>query len=133
MDQVHLILERYIAIHEKIFKFSLRKAIPIPGLFKPIDYGQHFVELNSLVSALEEVADSANNGTQATSASQQYVTALLNIMKVLRDMCKRLYDKSQGNLKNYSIDQYESDVTTYHGLLAKYRSLGLKFNEYNRK
>ena len=129
MDQVHLILERYIAIHEKIFKFSWRKAIPIPGLFKPIDYGQHFVELNSLVSALEELADSANNRAGATSAFQQYVTALLDAMRFLRDMCKRLYDKKQGILKGYTIDQYESDVTTYQGLVAKYRALGLKLIE----
>ena len=37
--QVYSILNRYIVIHDAIFKFSLRKAIPIPGVFKAIDYG----------------------------------------------------------------------------------------------
>lgn len=129
MDQVRLIQERYSQIHEKIFKFSWRENIPIPGFFKPIDYGHHFVELDSLVSALEEAAVPTNRGAQDTSPFQQYVTALLDAMRFLRDMCKRLHDKKQGVQKNYTMDQYESDIATYHALVAKYRLLGSKTNE----
>ena len=133
MYQVHAILESYLAIHEKIFKFSLRKAIPVPGLFKPIDYGQHFRELDSLVSALEQLAISTSNIAGVPSVFQQYVTALLKTMQFLRDMSKRLYDMSQGDLQSYTMGQYKSDVTTYEGLVEKYRSLGLTLNEYIRK
>jgi len=133
MDQLQLILARYIAIHEKIFKFSLLKAIPIPGLFKPIDYGRHFAELDSVVPDLEKLAASADNRAGTTSEYEQYVSALLDTMRFLRDMCKRLHDKRQGGLKDYTIDQYESDVATYQGLVAKYRSLGLKLNESKRR
>ena len=133
MYQVHAILERYIAIHDKIFKFSLRKVIPIPGLFKPIDYGQHFRKLDSLVSALEQLAISTGNRAGVPSVFQQYVMALLKTMQFLRDMCTRLCDKSQGDLQSYTMGQYKSDVTIYEGLVEKYRSLGLTLNEYIRK
>jgi len=94
MYQVHAILERYVAIHDKIFKPSLRKAIPIPGIFKPIDYGQHLRELASLVSALEQLVIATSNRPGVPSVFQQYVTALLKTIQFLRDMCRRLYDKS---------------------------------------
>jgi len=131
--QVHEILDRYIAIHDKIFKFSLRKAIPIPGIFKSIDYGQHFKELGSLVSALEQVADATSNGAGVPSVFQQYVTALLKTMQFLRDMCKQLHDKSQGDLQSYSMQQYKSDVAIYERLVEEYRSLGSALNDYIRK
>jgi hypothetical protein len=133
MYQVHEILDRYITIHDKIFKFSLRKAIPIPGIFKPIDYDQHFRELGSLVSALEQVANSASNKTGGTNIFQHYVTALLKTIRFLRDMCKQLYDKSQGDLQSYSMQQYKSDVAMYERLVKEYCSLGLALNEYIRK
>ncbi len=131
--EVHGILERYIAIHDKIFKFSWRKAIPIPGLFKFIDYGQHLRELDSLASALEQLAISKGNRAGVPEVFQQYVTALLKTIQFLRDMCRRLYDKSQDDLQNYTMGQYKSDVTTYEGLVEKYRSLGSTLNEYIRK
>ena len=133
MYQVHAILERYVAIHDKIFKFSLRKAIPIPGLFKSIDYGQHRRELDSLVSTLEQLAISTSNRAGVPRVFQQYVTALLKTMQFLRDMCRRLYDKSQGDLRSYTMGQYKSDVTTYEGLVEEYRALGSTLNEYIRK
>ena len=133
MYQVHAILERYIAIHDKIFKFSLRKAIPIPGLFKPIDYGQHFRELDTLVSAFKQLVISTSNRAEVPGVFQQYITALLKTMQFLRDMCKRLYDKSQNVLQSYTMDQYKSDVTTYEELVEKYRLLGSTLNEYIQK
>jgi hypothetical protein len=133
MYQVHAILERYVAIHDKLFKASWRKAIPIPGLFKAIDYGQHLIELNSLVLALEQLADSTSSRAGIPVVYQQYITALLKAIQFLRDMCRRLYDKSQGDLQSYSMGQYKSDVTAYDGLVGKYRELGLALNQYLRK
>lgn len=133
MYQVHAILERYVAIHDRIFKFSFRKAIPIPGLFKAIDYGEHLRELDSLASKLEQLANSTSNRAEIPTIYQQYVTALLKTIQFLRDMCRRLYVKSQGELENYSMAQYKSDVTAYEGLVSKYRELGLALNQYLRK
>ena len=127
--QLQWILDRYVVIHDKIFKFSLREVIPIPGLFKPIDFGQHSRELDHLISTLEQISTSTRNKGGFPDVFQQYVTALLKAMQFLRDICRQLYDVSQGDLKSYKMGLYKSDVTTYEGLVEKYLSLGLKLNE----
>ena len=43
--RANAILREYVAIHDAIFKFSWRKAIPIPGLFKATDFVAHFRDL----------------------------------------------------------------------------------------
>ena len=132
MDQVNEILERYSAIHDKIFKFSLRKVIPIPGLFKPVDYDLHLKELDSLAFALERVSISKNNSADVINAYQQYITALRKAIRFFRNICGRLNDKSRGNLRDYTMDKYNSDVDTYRGLMERYQLLGSALNEYIR-
>ena len=131
--QVHTILDRYISIHDKIFKFSLRKAIPIPGIFKPIDYGQHFRELDSLASELEQLAIPNGRMTGPQEVFQQYVMALFTTIKFLRDICRRLHQKSDGDLQSYTMNQYNADVATYEELVEKYRQIGSTMNESIQK
>jgi hypothetical protein len=131
--QVNSILDRYIVIHDAIFKFSLRKAIPIPGVFKPIDYWQHLRVLDALVSELQEIVESTTNITTVPNVFQQYIGALQGTMQFLRDMCRRLYEKSHGDLRSYTQGQYKSDVTKYEMLVKNYRELGTKLNEVIRK
>ncbi|MFH1821567.1 MAG: hypothetical protein ABH852_03900 [Methanobacteriota archaeon] len=133
MYQAHTILERYVEIHDKIFKFSWRKAIPIPGLFKPIDYAQHLRELDSLASELKQLVISISSRTEVPDVFHKFIAALLETIQFLRDMCRRLYDKSEGDLRSYTMNQYNSDVATYEELVNKYRLLGSALNEYIRK
>ncbi len=130
MYQVHEILDRYVAIHDKIFKFSLRKAIPIPGIFKAIDYGQHVRDLDSLASALDQIAISTNNRNEVPVVFKEYITALLKTIKFLRDMCEHLHGKAEGDLRSYKMNQYKADVKEYEELVNKYCSLGKVSNEY---
>ncbi|MHA2370806.1 MAG: hypothetical protein ACXADX_18485 [Candidatus Hodarchaeales archaeon] len=132
MYQVHEILDRYLIIHDKIFKFSLSKTILFSGLFKRIDYGQHLRELGSLVYALEQVANSSSKSAGVPNVFRQYVMALLKTMQFLRDICKKLYDKSQGHFQSYTTHQYKSDVAMYRRLVEEYRSLELALNKYIR-
>ena len=127
--QSHEILKRYIIIHDKIFKFSWRKAIPIPGLFKPINYGQHAVDLDFLASALEEIITKVDTKADVPDVFVQYIAALLNTIRFLCHMCNRLYNKSQGDLRSYTLDQYNSDMAIYERLVDNYRSLGTVLNQ----
>ena len=49
---VNDILSRYILIHDQIIKFSIRKLIPIPGLFKAIPFCTHENDLDALLGEL---------------------------------------------------------------------------------
>lgn len=126
--EVHRILERYIVIHDAIFKFSWREIIPIPGLFKPIKFGQHVADLNSLISSLDKLSTCLLK-VGVPEIFNQYILALLDTVRFLRDMCKRLYDKSQGD-QSYTKDQYKSDMAIYERFVNKYRSLGSAMNQY---
>ena len=130
--QVHEVLDRYIAIHDDIFKPSWRKAIPIPGIFKAIDYGQHFRDLSSLISALEQIADSENSSAEPLRVFTEYVSALLKTMQFLREMCRKLHEKSEGDLRSYKMQQYKWDADTYKMLVQEYLSLGMALNLYLR-
>ena len=50
--RTNAILGKYAAIHDAIFKFSWRRTLPIPGIFKATDFGAHFKDLNRLASKL---------------------------------------------------------------------------------
>lgn len=128
MIRVHAILEEYLAIHDAIFKFSWRKAIPIPGIFKPIDCGRHFSDLGLLASELERVSRELQQDPDAPDVVHPYAGALFQTIEFLRGMCGRLYEKSQGNVSAYPMSDYNSDVQQYKQLLAKYRALGVAVN-----
>lgn len=129
MYEVHTILKSYVAIHDKIFKFSLRKIIPILGIFKPIDYCQHSRELDSLASELKQVVISASKRGGIPIVFQEYVTTLLKTIQFLRDICSKLYDKAEGDLKSYRMNQYKADVREYEELVNKYCLLGASLNK----
>lgn len=130
MLEVHAILSQYVAVHDEIFKFSWRKLLPIPGIFKPIDYGRHHSQLASMSTRLERVLESLRRISDAPAIFPVYVAALLDTVAHLRDMCQNLYEKSQGDTINYSREAYQRDVDKYHELVNAYRSLGVQVNRY---
>ncbi|OGP08206.1 MAG: hypothetical protein A3G39_06615 [Deltaproteobacteria bacterium RIFCSPLOWO2_12_FULL_43_16] len=78
--EVHGILERYIVIHDAIFKFSWRKAIPIPCLFKPINYGQHVANIDSFISTLDKLSVSLGTKAGVPDVFNQHILSLLDTM-----------------------------------------------------
>ncbi len=135
--QVNDILSRYILVHNAIFKFSIRKLLPIPGLFKAIDYGSHYQALDNLHSelaqALEAIAqvrasEPASTNTGAfLAALAEYGSALSDTIGSLRDMCSHLYRKSQG-ATDYGWDTYKQDTEAYEASVEHYKVLGEHLN-----
>ena len=131
--QAHAILGEYVAIHDAIFKFSWRKALPIPGLFKAIDYGDHFRDLGRLASKLASISLTLKAESGSLEVFHQYTAALLEAVQALREICGRLYEKSQGDLSKYSMAEYNANVKTYEGLVNKYQALGVTLNRHIRR
>lgn len=130
IEEVHEILEKYIAIHDAVFKRSWRKAIPLPGLFKPIKYGQHAAALNSLVSAIDRVAVGLGVKVGVPDILSRYIAALTDAMKTLCDMCTRLYGMSEGDTQGYTLGLHKEKVAEYEGLVERYYALGAELNRY---
>ena len=126
--RVNAILHEYVAIHDAIFKFSWRKTIPIPGLFKPTDFGAHFKVLSRLSSKLITLSSALKADPGALEGTHQYAAALLEAIQALREICKRFYEKSQGHLSQYPMSEYNADLTVYEGLLNKCQEFGIALN-----
>ena len=124
------ILREYVAIHDAIFKFSWRKAIPIPGLFKATDFGAHFRNLGRLASELAAISLALKAEPGSLEGSHQYTAALLEAVQALREICGRFYEKSQGDLSKYPMAEYNANLKTYEGLMNKCQELGAALNQH---
>jgi hypothetical protein len=127
--RINAVLHEYIAIHDAIFKFAWRKAIPIPGLFKPTDFGAHVKDLSRLASKLTAISSALKADSGALEGTQQYAAALLEAVQTLRDICGRFYEKSQGHLSQYPMAEYNADLKVYEGLLNKCQEFGIALNQ----
>ena len=126
--RVNTILHEYVAIHDAIFKFSWRKALPIPGLFKPTDFGAHLKNLSRLASKLTALLSALKADSESLEGSHQYAAALLEAVQALREICGRFYEKSQGNPNKYPMAEYNADLKTYEGLVNRCQELGVALN-----
>jgi hypothetical protein len=130
--RVNAILGEYVAIHDAIFKFSWRKTLPIPGLFKATDFGAHFSDLDRLASKLAAISAALNAETESLKGSHQYATALLEAIHALREICRRFYEKSQGDLSKYPMAEYNANLKDYEALVNKCQELGAALNQHLR-
>ena len=124
------IFREYIAIHDAIFKFSWRKALPIPGLFKATDFGAHIRNLGRLASELAAISSALKAEPGSLEGSHQYTAALLEAVQALREICGRFYEKSQGDLSKYPRAEYNANLKTYEGLMNKCQELGAALNQH---
>ena len=130
--QVNAAFHEYAAIHDAIFKFSWRRALPIPGLFKPIDFGSHFQDLNRLASKLAEISSALQEDPGAFEGPHQYAASLLETVQALREICRRFHEKSQGHFGKYPMAEYNADLKTYEGLVNRCQELGVALNQQMR-
>jgi hypothetical protein len=132
LTRTNAILDEYVAIHDAIFKFSWRKTLPIPGLFRATDFGAHFKDLDRLASKLTAISTVLKSESGSLEGSHQYTAALLEAIQALREICRRFYEKSRGNLAMYPMAEYNANLKTYEGLMNKCQELGLALNQHIR-
>jgi hypothetical protein len=130
--RANAILREYVAIHDAIFKFSWRKALPIPGLFKATDFGAHFRDLGRLASELAAISSALKAESGSLEGSHQYTAALLEAVQALQEICGQSYEKSQGDLGKYPMAEYNANLKTYEGLMNKCQELGAALNQHLR-
>jgi hypothetical protein len=133
--QINDTLSAYIVVHDAIFAFSLRKILPIPGLFEPIDYCAHEQTLRSLSMRLNHITGMNFLDVRPTSeAEKEFLAILLNYALALQDTTNRLANisanlcrKSVGK-SGYRYPDYRTDVSEYDASVKKYSALGGQLN-----
>ena len=129
LNRVNAILSEYVVIHDEIFKFSWRKALPIPGLFKPTDYGAHSKTLDRLASKLVTVSAALKAGSGTLEGAWQYTEALLEAIRALREICRRFYEQGHGEFVKYPMAEYNADLKAYENLVNKCQEFGVVLNQ----
>lgn len=134
---IHDILDHYVVVDNDAFKPSLRRILPIPGVFESIDFERHCGTLARLILALEPVCgmirgqqfgppDSLED--EFAKVLADYAEALLEAIKRLNSILTRL--KNEGHMKpaTYTAHEYRADVKDYQVAVARYRSWGIRVN-----
>lgn len=133
--RVAAILDDYVRLHDALYKFSIRHVIPIPGIFKPIDFGAFHTQLERLIADLLQAMNVLNGlavdgmrDAQMAETLEEYFVALLDAMENLRSICRRLHDKSQSIL-SFRLIPRGSDYDAYHASIQRYKRIGERLNQ----
>ena len=129
---VHDVLTCYIKIHNDIFKSSIRRIIPIPGIFQSIDYSNHHHNLFELTKELETIISKTIGNDEFPCALREFTTALFETISKLQEICEKLYKKSQGESNAYPKKLYELDLKEYRSCEQKHLILGERLNQFIR-
>ena len=60
----------------------------------------------------------------------QYTESLLEAIEALREICRRFYEQSQGNLSKYPMAEYTADLKIDEGLVNTCQELGMARNQH---
>ena len=135
--EVNSLLSRYVQLHDECFKFSWRRVIPIPGLFKAIEFGKLQSQARKIADALDLCARKAISLTTNTPQERnfvdlmgKYIAALKATIEKLSGILAALDAKTDDIISSkYSSSRYNSDVAAYDKLVAEYTELGDRLNE----
>jgi len=108
---VNNLLLQYVAIHNDVFKTSIRRIIPLPFIFNTIDFEGHHGKAENILSQLEEANASIGKILCEYDAVEreylellsQYVTALIETVKRLKTIlvdCMLKVNASQATIGN---------------------------------
>ncbi len=126
--EINRILNGYVFVHDEIFKFSLRKIIPLPGIFKPINYESHYKKLDFLQNKLSQIIKDIPENTDFFRLLKEYAESLLNTILWLQNICEKFSNRLSG-VKNYPKSEYDKDMQTYNHSVNAYRNLGIRLNK----
>ena len=139
---VNDLLSQYVAIHDDIFKTSIRHAIPIPGIFKAIDFGAHLGKIENIIPELENCDNKIKSVVENVDGQEreyldllsQYTNALIETASRLKIVVGALYAKSQSFVNsNYDWKNYKSDLAKYEQSVQDYMAIGGRLNELFEK
>tara|TARA_B110000196_G_scaffold187845_1_gene160955 strand:- start:420 stop:794 length:375 start_codon:yes stop_codon:yes gene_type:complete len=122
-------------VHQEVFGFSLRKVLPIPFLFKKIDYAYLWSESDEIHHELRRLIIEVQDNPLTLKRDNIftiYLTALSESASKLALLLKKLSQKSNG-ISKYEKSEYLSDLDSYELSQKKYSALGVQLNEHLSK
>lgn len=137
--QINELLGKYIEIHDAVFKLSWRKIIPLPFIFKRVDFGHLHTGAEQILSQLGTCDQRINNLTEGLTQQEnrfahflsEYCVALIETVSLLRGILDQLHLKSEDSGR-YSLTEYNRECDLYKNAVDKYSAMGNQLNELYR-
>jgi uncharacterized coiled-coil DUF342 family protein len=134
--KVNDLLSRYIGIHDVVFKFSWRKILPLPFIFKTTDFNSLHTQAKQIFSELKTCHEQIDDLIEKTAHKEsrfahflsEYCIALIETVSLLKKILYQLYLKSQ-NSKEYGLGEYNKQCDLYKKAVNKYSNMGGRLNE----
>ena len=134
--EVNDLLDKYITIHDAVFKFSWRKIIPLPFIFKAIDFNSLHIQAKQILSELEACNQRIDTLIENTTQKErrfarclsEYCMALIETVSLLKEILYQLYLKGESSNK-YSLSEYNKQCALYKDAISNYTSMGNQLNE----
>jgi hypothetical protein len=134
--EVNVLVKEYVEIERDIFKPSLRKSLPIPGFFRPVDYKSHYGRLGQVLEELEKIKKEISSLRPESQSLEgrflitlrSYVTGLANALVQLKTMCLHLDERSEGG--SYSKGEYREEARKLRELERKYFEMGRNLTSF---
>ena len=136
---VHSILRSHMAIQNELFRPTWRKIVRIPGVYRPVPYGEKRDELRTLAEQLLEIRtrikgmkpEGDNEDGRFLISLRAYCTSLSESILALSDICGRLSAKSKG--EDYPRSSYEKEIGEFRALESKSMEIGKSLNALRKK
>ena len=134
--EVNELLNRHIKIHNAVFKFSWRKIIPLPFIFKAIDFNGLHNNVKQILYELETynkridtlIEDIAQKESRFAYFLSEYCMALIETISLLKEILYQLYLKSK-NSTDYNLTEHNKMIKLYEETVNKYSSMGSRLNK----
>ncbi len=129
-------LKAYVDVHNYIFKRSIRRIMPIPLVYRSIDFDTCLSALQNVSRGLD-ICSSTNrqlrnscNGDLAEylDSLHNYVAALQTTVALLQKVVRGLMSKIPSR-SNYSWHMYRADIREYKRSIDAYYFLGGSLNK----
>ena len=129
--EVYEILKRYITVHDEIFSFSIRRLIPLPFIFKEIDFQTVYRDCRfrerELYEVIEQLPNKSFEASNLLMVLREYSSALLKTISKLKVISEKLWKKADKEIK-YEKPEYKSDLEDYFSCVQKYQEIGRRLN-----
>lgn len=130
------LLRRYIEIHDAVYKFSWRKIVPLPFIYKPIDFSSLNSQLKEILLELQEDVQAISHLLEVTQGQEshfgnvllEYGEALIQAISFLEEITYLLTLKSNGS-RDYSYTEHNEKCELYANAVSRYVSIGNELND----
>jgi len=131
---INNILTRYIQIHDAIFKFSLKKILPLPFVFKKIDFENLFLDTKDLLGELTEIKLKLSESNLLDIKNQKFYNTIIPYVENFRQILQLLsyialsLSKKINDPKSYQFSEYQKSITEYNKLRVLHNKMGQFLN-----